>query len=112
MECCRDDCPSGMFSHLHRGILELYQSDHQVLGHLLDQGPSPPIAQFGSVASSRKRLGGSKLIPFKNDEGKCVLGDLQCCRNVLVLFLRSVTRHNTVSKLNANSFNLMVWFLL
>jgi hypothetical protein len=35
------------FSHLHRGTLELCQSDHQVLGHLPDQGPSPPIAQFG-----------------------------------------------------------------
>ena len=26
--------------------LELCQSDHRVLGHLHDQGPSPPIAQF------------------------------------------------------------------
>uniref|UniRef100_A0A673XDY9 Myosin binding protein C3 n=1 Tax=Salmo trutta TaxID=8032 RepID=A0A673XDY9_SALTR len=32
-----------------------------------DQGPSPPIAQFGRVASSKKSLGGSKLLPFKND---------------------------------------------
>ena len=31
----------------------------------------------GWVASSRKSLGGSKLIPFKNDGGHCVLGDLQ-----------------------------------
>ena len=68
------------FSHLHRGNLELCQSDHQVLSHLPDQGPSPPIAQFGRVASSRKSLGGSKPFPFKNDGGYCVLGDLQCCR--------------------------------
>ena len=28
----------------HRGILELCQNDHMVLGLLPDQGPSPPIA--------------------------------------------------------------------
>jgi hypothetical protein len=35
------------------------------------------------VASCRKSLGVSKLLPFKNDGGHCVLGDLQCCRNDL-----------------------------
>ena len=45
------------FSHLHRGTLELCQSDHQVLGHFPDQGPSPLIAQFGWTARSRKRPG-------------------------------------------------------
>ena len=44
-----------------------------VLGHLPDQGPSPPIAQFGRAASSRKSLVRSKLLPFKNDGGDCVL---------------------------------------
>ena len=53
-------------------------SDHRVLGHLPDQGPSPPIAQFGRVASSRKSLGGSKLLPFQNDGGHGVLVDLKC----------------------------------
>ena len=51
---------------------ELWQSDHQVLGHLPDQGPSPPIAQLGQATSSRKSLGGSKLIPFKKNEGHCL----------------------------------------
>ena len=37
LECCRDGCPSGRFSHLHRGTLELCQSDHRVIGHLPDQ---------------------------------------------------------------------------
>uniref|UniRef100_A0A8C7VU44 Myosin binding protein C3 n=1 Tax=Oncorhynchus mykiss TaxID=8022 RepID=A0A8C7VU44_ONCMY len=32
-----------------------------------DQGPSLPIAQFGQAASSKKSLGGSKVLPFKND---------------------------------------------
>ena len=54
-------------------------SDHQILGHLPDRGPSLPIAQFGWAASSRKSLGGSKLLSLKNDGGHCVLGDLQCC---------------------------------
>ena len=41
-------------------------------------------SQFGSTASSRKNLAGSKHLPFKNNGGHSVLGDLQCCRNVLV----------------------------
>jgi hypothetical protein len=53
VECCRDGSPSGRFSHLHRGTLELCQSDYRVLGHLPDQGPSPPIAQHGWTASFR-----------------------------------------------------------
>ena len=47
VECCSDGCPSGSFSHLHTGPVEPCQSDHQVLGHLSYQGPSPPIALFG-----------------------------------------------------------------
>ena len=33
------------------------------------------------------------------DGGHCVLGDLQCCRNILVPFPRFVLRHNPVSEL-------------
>ena len=100
MKCCKDSCPSGSFYRLHILTLDLCQSDHWVLGHLPDQGPSPPIAQFGQAATSRKRLVGSKLLPFKNDGGHCVLGDLQCCIHFLVRFPRSVTRHNPVSELH------------
>ena len=100
VECCRDGCPSGSFSYLHRGTLELCQSDHRVLGHLPDQGPSLPIAQFGCAASSRKtKTLPSKLLPFKNDGGDCVLRDLLCCRHFLVPFPRSVPQHNPVSEL-------------
>ena len=56
---------------------ELCQNDHRVLDHLPDQDPSPPIAQVGQTDSSRKSLGGSKLLPLKNYGGHCVLGDLQ-----------------------------------
>ena len=61
---------------------ELCQSDHLVLGHLPDQGSSPPDSYVGRVASSRKSPGGFKLLPFKIDVGYCVLQDLQCCRIV------------------------------
>ena len=97
VECCRDGCSSGRFSHLHRGCLEPCQSDHRVLCHLPDQGPSPAIAQFGWEASSRKNLCGYKLLPFKSDGGHCVVGDFQS--NILVPFPRSVPRHNPVSEL-------------
>jgi hypothetical protein len=100
VEGCRDGCPSGRLSHLHRGTLEPCQSDPWVLALLPDQGPSPPIAQFGRAASSRKSLGGSKRLPFKNDGDHCVLGDLQCSRHLLVHSPRLVPRHNPVSELN------------
>jgi hypothetical protein len=34
VKCYRDGCPSGGLSHLRKGTLVLYQSDHRVLGHL------------------------------------------------------------------------------
>ena len=59
----------------HKGligrVLERWLSFWKVL-------PYPQrIAQFGRAASSRMSLGGSKLFPFKNDGGHCVLSDLQ-----------------------------------
>ena len=74
MECSRDGCL----------CQELCQSDHCVLGHLSDQGRSPPIAQFVQAASYKKSLGDFKLLQFKNVGGHFVLGDLQCCRHFLV----------------------------
>uniref|UniRef100_A0A674DSX3 Neurogenic locus notch homolog protein 1 n=1 Tax=Salmo trutta TaxID=8032 RepID=A0A674DSX3_SALTR len=53
-------------------------------------------------------LAGSKLLPFKNDGGHCVLGDLQCCRNVFLTFLRSVPQHNPQSSTD-NSFDLVAY---
>ena len=60
LECCRDGCPSGRFSHLHRGTLELGQSDHQVFGHLPDQAPSPH--RLRSLAG-RPALGKVLVVP-------------------------------------------------
>ena len=111
MECCRDGCPSGRFSHLHRGTLELIQSNHWVLGHPPDQGPSTPIAQFGWAVTSRKSLCGSILLPFQNDGGHCVLGDLHCCITVLVPFPRSVPRRILSRSSTDNSLDIMAFAL-
>jgi hypothetical protein len=112
VECCRDGCPCARFSHLQRGTLELYQSDHRVLGHLPDQGPSTPIAQFGLAASSRKSLGGSKLLPFKNDGGHCVLGTFNDAETFWYpspdLCLDTILSQSSMD----NSFDQMAWFLL
>ena len=85
---------------------------HRVLGHLPDQGPSPPIAQVGRVASSRKSLGGSKLLPFKNDRHHYVLGTFNAADmswypspDLCIDRILSGTSPD-------NSFNLMAWFLL
>ena len=107
VECCGGGCSSRSLSHIHRGTLELCQSDHLILGHLPDQGSSPPIAQFGRPASSRKSLGGSKRLPFKNDGGHCVFGDLQC-RPSPDLCLATILSWGTTN----NSFDLVAWFLL
>ena len=115
VKCCSDAYPSGKFLlSLYTGSLELSHSDHQVLGHLSYQGPSPPHhAQFGWAASSRKSPGCSKLLPFKNYGGHCALGNIQYSRNIFVAFPRSVPRHSPVSEsLQAVPSNFMAWFLL
>ena len=78
---------------------ELWSSVRVTIGFLVTSLTKALVPQLLSLASSRKGLGGSKLLPFKNDEGHCVLGDLQCCRHFWVPFLRSVPRHNPVSQL-------------
>jgi len=47
VECCRDGCSSGKFSSLHREMLELCQSDHQVLGYQLRTiSPDPSVTDL------------------------------------------------------------------
>ena len=75
VKCCRDCCPSNRISHLSQGTLQFCQSGHWVLGHLLDQGPSCPVAQFGQTASFKKSLGSSIFFPFSNDGAHCALGN-------------------------------------
>ena len=74
----------------HISTVELCQSDHRVLGHLPDQGPSPPIAQFDQAASSRKSL------PM---DGGCVLGDLLMLQKCFGTLPQIYARHSPVSEL-------------
>ena len=67
---------------------------------ILTSLPVPAIEKHPhNLMLAGRSLGGSKLLPFKNDGGHNVLGDLQCCRHILVPFRRSVPRHNPVSEL-------------
>jgi hypothetical protein len=74
MECYRNSCPSGRFSYLHKGTLELCLSDHRVLSHLPDQCLSPPIAQFGRVARSMEESCDSKLLHLRMIEAPVISG--------------------------------------
>ncbi len=87
------------FSHLLNASLELSHSDLWVLLYLSHQGSSPPIAQFGRTASSRKGSGRPKRLPFKDYGGHCALRNLKCSRIFFVTLARSVPCHNSVSEL-------------
>ncbi len=80
VEGCSDGWLSTTFSHLPNASLELSHSDLWVLLYLSHQGSSPPIAQFGRTASSRKGSGRPKRLPFKDYGGHC-LRNLKCSRN-------------------------------
>ncbi len=80
VEGCSDGWLSTTFSHLPNASLELSHSDLWVLLYLSHQGSSPPIAQFGRTASSRKGSGRPKRLPFKDYGGHCALRILKCSR--------------------------------
>ncbi len=83
VEGCSDGWLSTTFSHLPNASLELSHSDLWVLLYLSHQGSSPPIAQFGRTASSRKGSGRPKRLPFKDCGGHCALRNLKCSRTFL-----------------------------
>ncbi len=99
VEGCSDGWLSTTFSHLPNASLELSHSDLWVLLYLSHQGSSPPIAQFGRTASSRKGSGRPKRLPFKVYGGHCALRNLKCSRHFFVTLARSVPCHNSVSEL-------------
>ncbi len=90
VEGCNDGWLSTTFSHLPNASLELSHSDLWVLLYLSHQGSSPPIAQFGRTASSRKGSGRPKRLPFKDYGGHWIF---------FVTLARSVPCHNSVSEL-------------
>jgi hypothetical protein len=73
-------------------------SDHWVLGHL------PSLLPWLLSLAKRTTLGRVMVVPnffhLRMMQDTFVVGDLQCCRNVLVPFPRSVPRHNPVSMLS------------
>ena len=79
---------------------ELWSSVRVTIGFLvtsLTKALLPRLLNLaGRLALGRVLMVSFKLLPFKNDGSHCVLGDLQCCRNVSVPFPRSVPRHNLV----------------
>ncbi len=99
VEGCSDGWLSTTFSHLPNASLELSHSDLWVPLYLSHQGSSPPIAQFGRTASSRKGSGRPKRLPFKDYGGHCALRNLKCSRIFFVTLARSVPCHNSVSEL-------------
>ncbi len=99
VEGCSDDWLSTTFSHLPNASLELSHSNLWALLYLSHQGSSPPIAQFGRTASSRKGSGRPKRLPFKDYGGHCALSNLKCSRISFVTLARSVPCHNSVSEL-------------
>ncbi len=99
VEGCSDGWLSTTFSHLPNASLELSHSDLWVLLYLSHQGSSPPIAQFGRTASSRKGSGRPKRLPFKDYGGHCALRNLKGSRHFFVTLARSVPCHNSVSEL-------------
>jgi hypothetical protein len=89
---------------------ELCQSDHRAFGHIPDQGPSPPNTQFGQA------LGIILVVPnlfqLRMMEATVFLGTFNAAEMFWYPFPRSVSRHNPVSELSDNSFNIMACFFL
>ncbi len=88
--------------------LELSHSDLWVLLYLSHQGSSPPIAQFGRTASSRKGSGRPKRLPFKDYGGPCALGNLKC--SIIFLYPWPDLCLATILSLSSSgsSFDLMI----
>ena len=85
------------------------------IGFLVTSLPKALLPRLLSLAwrpALRKRLCGSKRLPFKNDAGHCVLGDLQCCRHFLCPSPVLCLNTNLSRSSTDHSFDLMAWFLL
>jgi hypothetical protein len=75
------------FSYLHRGTLELCQSDHQV--------PSPPIAKFGWAALGRVLIV-ENVVRLRMMEATVYLGTFNIAE---IVWYPSPYQHNPVSEL-------------
>jgi hypothetical protein len=109
VECCRDGCPSGMFSHLRKETLELCQSDHRVLGHLPDKG------RWLLSLARRPALGIALVVPnffdLRITEATVFFGTFDAADMFWYpsqdLYLNTIMSWSSTD----NSFNLIAWFL-
>ncbi len=83
VEGCSDGWLSTTFSRLPNASLELSHSDLWVLLYLSHQGSSPPIAQFGRTASSRKGSGHPNVFHLRIMEATVLLGTLSAAEMFL-----------------------------
>lgn len=105
VKCYRDGCPSDRLSHLHHlhiGPLEFCQSTLQVLD-------LKPVGLFNWAlgTGSRKSVGDSKHVPFKDNRGHCVLHDLPHSRIIWYSSLDLCRATNLFQRSMDNSFHLI-----
>jgi hypothetical protein len=98
VECCRDGCPSGRFSHLHRGSLELSQWLLGSIGFSLSKALLPQLLSL----AGRPALGRVLVVPYffhlRMMEATVILRTFNAAKMFGTL-PRSVPRHNPVSEL-------------
>ena len=111
-ECCRDVCPSGRFSHLHRGTLELCQSDHRILGYLPDQWLSPPITQFGRRPALGRFLVVPNIFHIRIMEATVFLVTFNAAEMFWYPFPDLCLETILSRSSKDNYFGLMAWFML
>ena len=95
---------------------ELWSSVRVIIGLLvtsLTKALLPRFLSFSQVASSRKSLGGSKHLPFKNDGGHCVLQEPSMLQTLFWFPSPDLCLDTVLSRSSKdNSFDLMARFLL
>ena len=111
VECCSAGCPSGRITDVHRGTLELCQWPS------CSWSPpwSRPLSSDCSVypaASSRKSLGGSRLLTFNNDGGHCVPGPSTLQKFFGTLSQICSSTQSCLRALQTIPLTSLAWFLL
>ena len=99
MECCRGCCPSGRFSHLHRGTLELCQSDHRARGQPPDKEPSPRLLSLAGWQALARVLVVPNFFHLRMMEATVFLGTFNAAELFWYPSPDLFTRHNPVSEL-------------
>ena len=91
VECCRDGCPFGRFSHLYRGILELC--------HSLTKALLPQLLSLAGRTALGKVLVVPNFFHLRMMEATVFLGTFNAADIFWYPSPRSVSQHNPVSEL-------------